>query len=617
MMRRMRAADFAMSQILPPDLHQPSYDFTAKGIESIMARVAREHPDKYAEIAKKVGDLGRNAAWTSGFTLKPQDLLPVIDTKSYLRRMDAELKMLDKERGLSEKDRGRLRNEVMLRYSDLINKDTAAAATANRNSVAMATQSGARGNSGHLQAILSTPGVYADAKDNVIPLFVRSSFAEGIRPAESLAGTYGGRKAIVSTKRATAMGGFMSKMLAQLAARYNVTTKDCGTSNGVDMEPDDPSLRGRVLARPAAGYDAGTVIDRHVLMDLRKAGKPVVARSPMTCGARHGLCSKCFGVESNGRLPEVGTSLGEIAANSIGEPLTQSALNVKHGGGQAKGGKKSFSGFGYISQFVQVPDEFKDKAAVSEKDGMVEAVTPAPQGGHYISVDGERHYALPGFSVLVKPGQNVEKGQALSDGLVNPADVVRLRGLGEGRRYFADRFEKILQDSGQPPNRRRVELIARAAVDNYRVTDFDDEHDWMPDDTISEADLNAAYQKPANTTKTKASKAIGQYLQAPALHYTIGTKITPTVAERLDKVGFEVEAADKAPSAVPEMRRLQTATHGSGDWLVDLSTSYLKQQMRTNVEKATDTNVESNYHYAPRLAVGVGFGENVGTTGKF
>ena len=960
---------------------------SGKGIERLMARLARAHPDKYAHVTKQIGDLGRNAAWFSGFTVAPRDLDPVIDKQKYFGRMDAEMSALDKEKGLSEDERKKLRNEIRLRYSDLIGKDTATAAYAAGNAISRSTQSGARGNSGHLQAILSTPGIYTDSKDNIIPLFVRNSFAEGLRPAESLAGTYGGRKAVTATKTGTAQGGFASKMLAQIASHYNVTANDCGTANGIDLPADDPSLRGRVLAKDTGGHAAGTIIDRHVRADILKAGKPVIVRSPMTCGARHGLCAKCFGLESDGRMPKIGDSIGETAANSIGEPLTQGALNTKHnclyvndteilttsgerkmitnmvagdqvigvseygtriptsveavidqglqpvtrynfaaprgrtawlsvsstpehqvltrngkqaigstdhillpravavagglseplaffagfylgdgiryatdvkaqslkitcaepetaeqlhtylkgrgmslkkrkrshdwavvkdevtsprdpktgrmvpgdrhpceillkrlgrancytnektipdevwtwddesvaafisgfvtadgsiypdesgslavsfssasrdmmvrfvqllwsrvgvisscitrtakaegsstrksdqwqitvGGrnelailsawlqpmgpkaakaeelraslpppdrsavimrllnseylgllpcadisvaaanelfslsngavvknsGQAKGGKKDFSGFDVVSQFVQIPTEFKDRAAVAEVPGTVESVVDAPQGGQYITVEGKKHFALPGFGATVKTGDNVEAGQIISGGLASPADITRLRGLGEGRRYFADRLEKILQDSNQPPNRRRVEVIARAAVDNIRVLDGDKSHDWLPDDEVREADYNATYKKPANTIKGKASNSVGQYLQAPALHYSIGTKLTPSMTKRLDEAGYDVETSDHKPRAEAEMRRLQTAAHGSGDWLVDLSTSYIKSQMRDNAERATDTNVEKNYHYAPRLAVGVGFGANATKDGTF
>ena len=996
----MRALDFALSRILPESLRRDSYDMSKKGVADIMTSVAREHPDQYREVSKRIGDLGRKNAFLQGFTIGPDDTRPVIDTGTYYARMDAELASL-REKKLPADDFDTARNDIMQRYSDLIEKDTMGAALKSDNSFARSVASGARGNPAHVKAILSTPGIYADAQGNIIPLFIRNSFASGMRPAETLAGTYGGRAAVISTKSATAKGGDLAKLLNQSTSHYNVTEKDCGVNNGLDFEPSDTSLRGRVLARDIAGLKAGSVIDKHALAVIRKQDKPVIARSPLTCKAAHGLCAHCAGLNSDGNFPRIGDSLGITAGQSLcldgdtevqmadgsskkirdvragdivmgsdrrgvvrpvkvldvfdngkqpcrtyvvgngrsseyqisvtctpqhkflsvqkgrgknidmtpetyaiepiatsvarrrayavhpqwyddaghlsvdearligvilgdgcitggvasgglslscydppmvadlhddlsrlglhlqemcpgeyrvaascasapyqitangdfvrntlkrilantglwgkaagdkhlpesvwqwdnesvanliagliatdgfvgklqrgvgftsnskrmlaevalllrtrfgvrcggvssytkkdnqgnnyaptftlqagsksslnilrdhiapripgrkrpmlldcaaalagvtresathfslvsdsdagirqvfdihvdhpdhlfllsngliasnSEPIVQAGLNQKHNAGASKG-KKEFSGFSVVSQFAQVPDEFKDKATVAENDGVVTAVREAPQGGHYVTVDNKQHFTLPGFDLMVKPGDAVEAGDQLSDGLINPADIVRLRGLGEGRRYYADRLERILQDSGQPPDRRNIELVARAAVDHVRVDDVDEDSDFLPDDLVREADYMQSYKPPVDTVATPLNKATGLYLQQPVLHYTIGTRITPKIAERMRKVGAgDVLASPTRPTFTPDMQRLRTASHSDRDWMSSLSTSYLGKQMTQSAERGDETDTESNYHYAPRLAAGVGFGEDIERTGKF
>lgn len=612
----MRAIDFALNRILPEELRQDSYDMSKKGMSELMARIAKEHPDKYADIAKQIGDLGRRNAFLKGFTIGPSDVTPVIDTGAYLSQMDKELGEL-KSRNLPASDFDEERNKIMQRYSDLIEKETMKAALSSSNSFARSVASGARGNPAHVKAILSTPGIYADAQGSIIPLFVRNSFASGVRPAETLAGTYGGRAAVISTKVATAKGGDFSKLLNQSTSHYNVTEQDCGVSNGLDFDPGDSSLRGRVLARDVAGLKAGSVIDKHALSILRRQEKPVVARSPITCRAQHGLCAKCAGLRPDGNFPRIGESIGITAGQSVGEPIVQSGLNAKHNSGAAKG-KKEFSGFDVVSQFAQIPDDFKDKATVAEKDGTVSAIRKAPQGGHYVKVDDVEHFVLPGFDLTVKPGDTVEAGDQLSDGLVNPADIVRLRGLGEGRLYYANRLEKILKDSGQPPDRRNIEVIARAVVDHVRVQDAEDESDFLPDDLVREAEFMRNYKPPQDTALTPLHKATGMYLQQPVLHYTVGTKITPKIADRMGKVGAqEILASQTEPSFTPEMSRLRTAAHADRDWLSSMSTSYLGKQLVQAAERGDETDIQSNYHYAPRLAAGVGFGENIEQTGKF
>jgi DNA-directed RNA polymerase subunit beta' len=621
MLPKMKAVDFAVSQILPEDLRQQTYDLSKKGMASLLANVASRYPERFREISKNLGDLGRNAAWYQGYSTTAEDTLPVIDTSPYYKQMDAEMSHLKKQRrNMDPEEFEDQRNDILQRYSNLIEKETMKASK--NNAFAQAVVSGARGNPAHVKAILSTPGVYTDAKGRIIPLFVRNSFANGVRPAEMLAGTYGARLSVVSTKKATAKGGDLMKLWQQNVSNYNVTEPDCGTDNGLDLNPQDDSLSGRVLARPLGSIPAGTVIDRAILKEVRKQVKPIIARSAMTCRAKHGICSKCAGVQAGGNFPAIGDSLGVTAASAIGEPIVQGSLNTKHQGGMAKG-KKSFSGLDTTIQFVQIPEEFKDKAAVAEVDGVVEAVDEAPQGGTYITVNGQRHFAMPGYASMVKVGEKVEAGDILSDGLANPADIVRLRGLGEGRRYYADRLGQILTDSGNPPDRRHMELVARAVIDDYRVEDPDEDSPWLPDDMVRESEFLDTYQPPKDTADNPVDKAIGSYLQKPVLHFTVGTKVTPKIATRMKTAGVQnILTSKQTPWFSADMKRLRVASHDSKDWLQSLGTSYLSSQMRDSLERGDETNVQENPHYGPRLAFGGdagkgAFGEKVRETGMF
>lgn len=621
MLGPMKAVDFAVTRILPPDMRQPEYDLSKKGMGVLMAQVASRYPDQYSTIVKKLGDLGRNAAWFGGYSSGASDTEPVIDVDSIIARMDVELAALRKQ-NLPPDEFEEARNDLYMTYSNMIEKETMGKALHGDNAFAQAVLSGARGNPAHVKAILSSPALYSDAKGRLIPLFVRNSFAKGIRPAELLAGTYGARSAVVSTKKATAKGGDFLKILTQNTSQFNVTDKDCGTDNGLDLAANDDSLLGRVLARPLGDLPAGTVIDRQALARVRKMDKPVIVRSAMTCRARHGLCAKCVGVQSDGKFPRIGESIGITAGDAIGEPIVQGALNVKHSSGMAKG-KREFSGFDYISQFVQVPDEFRDRAAVSELDGVVEKIEDAPQGGQFITVSGRRHLALPGFAATVKPGDTVEAGDILSDGLASPADIVRLRGLGEGRKYYMDRLSQILSDSGNPPDRRNMEIVARSTVDNFVIDDPDDDDPWSPDDDVREQDLMASYKPRPDSVTQDVGGAVGGYLQKPVLHYTVGTRVTPKIVNHMKSAGVEkVLSSRTAPGFRAEMPRLRVASHSSRDWLQSLGTSYLSSQMQTALERGDETNVRENYHFGPRLAYGAdagsgAFGENIERTGMF
>lgn len=1005
----MRAIDLAINAALPPELRRPSHDLSKKGMAVLLSKVAESYPDRYAKIARTIGDLGRIGAYRQGNTVSTSDLRPLPSRALALQSMDREVKELERRRDFYKRQdpEGRKgdydkafrkdREAIWLRYSDALEKQTMEEALAQGNNLAKAVASGARGKAGHLKSLVATPGLFANAAGNIVPLFVRHSYGEGLRPAESLAGAYGARAAVTATKHATAAGGDFGKILAQAGANMTVTTRDCGTSNGIDLDPMDSSVRNRVLARDAGTLEAGSVLDRKAVAQARKRDKPLIVRSAATCEAEAGVCAKCMGLEPTGKFPEVGSSVGITAAQAISEPIVQGSLNclvegtlvrmadgslrriedikkgewvvgsdlkgnlkptrvvntwdqgmqpaasyefrigstkrrvtleatsahkvllntktsgkksdkfnhlgrvlpvgkklrdvgalpsrefepvgcvdipeafmhglwmgdgcrfsspasaciiscaddtlaawinsahpgkkfvkkkrsfdyayvndtaggdnrsggvknhfnkqlrdwgvafcychekfipgifktasqkslcefiagytiadgsiyetggktagiswgstskqllldlqdlldwrlgikssavtktgsagegnrthdiyaltvtnaymvvrfltlvgpyvrgvksafvepvkavaqrlaaplyrmvrgrigeerdlgfkhcydievdnetslfalangmivsnTKHQGGAASG-KKEFSGFDYISQFTQVPGEFKDRAAVALKDGLVTEVSPAPQGGTYVRIDDEEHYVLPGFEAEVKVGDEVEAGQILSGGLANPREVTELRGLGRGRRYWTSRLSEILSDSGNPPDRRNIEVLSRAVLGNVKIPDPDDLPgiNALPDAVVDERRAYKAW-KPKDVETRVARHAMGRYLTKPVLHYTPGTRVTPRIVERLDKLDWgEVETTGEEPPFQPHMERLRTSSHNNEDWLASLQTSYLKKQLINSAEGGDVTNVESNTHFAPRLARGVDFGKDIARTGKF
>lgn len=615
---RVKAIQYAINSALPEELRDYQRPLDGKGIERLMHQVAVSHPDKYATILKHIGDLGRNAAYWQGETMGLDDLRGVIDTPGYLKQMDTEVAAAT--RNLRDPQAIReARENVWHKWASKLERDTMSAALVKNNAIGESVASGARGKPLQARAMLSTPALFEDSQGRTIPLFARTSYSQGVTPGAWLAGTYGARKAVVSTKVSTAKGGFLAKMLAQVAAPLIVTEQDCGTTNGIDLSKDAPDLRNRFLATPAGGLDSGSLLDRKGIAQIKNKlkGDTVVVRSALTCQAPRGVCAKCIGADPRGQLHPVGYAAGTTASNALGEPATQAALSEKHTSGAASK-KASYSGLDWLQRFVQVPDSFPDRAPVAERDGTV-TVMEAPQGGHYVHVGDQEHYVPAGLAVTVKTGEQVEAGQPLSEGVVRPDDVVRLRGVGEGRRYYSDRLGQMFADSGFKPDPRNVELIARAAVDHVQIDDPEDLPDGvLPDDVVQFGEFMRNYEPASGSQVRDIKDTAGQYLQQPALHYTPGTKLTGSMVARLGKAGItKVMTNEKAPPFHPSMVRLQTSSFSNPDWLASLSTSYLGKQLSTGAMRGQDTNIEHNIHFAPRLAAGIDFGKNIETTGEF
>lgn len=613
----MKAVQLLVNSLLPPDLRDPAIGLDAGSIEKKLVEVAQKYPDRFERISKDISDVGRNAAFEEGSSIRLSDLRPPMDVAKIYKEMDAELAALKKLK-LEPADLKREKLRIWQGYSDKIEKTMMEEGGKTGNALVNAVASGARGKPAQIRSMLAGAGLFTDARGEPIPYYVRRSYGQGVRPADMLAGSYGARTSVISTKTATAKGGDWSKLAVQSTADQIVTEKDCGTQNGIDLTLGETNLQGRILARGVPGLDAGTVLDKQGVGLLWRA-KPekVIVRSPLTCQATAGVCAKCVGLRKGGRLPEIGDAIGVTAATALGEPITQSALNTKHTAGQASG-KREYSGFNWISQFTQAPDDFPDKAALATEDGSVEDIRDAPQGGKYIRVNGKEHFVLPGFAETVKVGDVVEKGDQLSEGLVNPSEMVDLRGLGEGRRFYADRLKKMLDDSGMKADPVNVELVTRGLLRHVRMDDPDEWSEYLPDDIVDYEKFRQSYSPPEDTHPNDPESAIGLYLQQPTLHYTIGTRITPKVAARIKGAGFsKVQVSQAQPWFRAEMPRMRTASHVNDDWLASMHTSYLKGQLGSSAVRGADTNIASNVHFAPRLAQGAGFGEDIRRTGTF
>lgn len=610
----MKAVSLLVNSYLPDDLKDYSQVYDSKSINRILYAVALKHPDLYAKLEKQIGDIGRNASYINGETITLGDLEPVIDRKALYDSMDSEIKALPRDRNFT----GR-RREIFQKYNNIIEKETAKAGLAKRNNIAMSVLSGARGKNPQFKAMVSTPGTYSDYKGETVDVFSKESFADGIRPAMFCASTNGTRASVVSAKVSTAKGGDWAKQMAAISANQVIREQDCKTGNGISLPIDDTSIVGRKLAKDAGKFKAGEFVTREMLASMANDGvKNVVVRSALTCGTKNGLCAHCIGKYFNGgKLPKIGDSVGLVASTSSSEPVTQMALSAKHTAGMTKD-KMTFSGLPVIQQFTQSPEKFKDRATLSEVDGKVDSVEEAPQGGMYVTVAGRRHYVLPGHDVEVKAGDTVEAGDELSEGLADAEDIVRLKGLGAGRKYYADRLSRILEDSGAASDRRNIEIIARGAVNHVRITGNDSVGAYLPDDVVDYNALQATYAAPETSIRTAPSQAVGKYIQEPVLHYSIGTRVTPNVAKDLKDNGYDSVLVDQSvPGFEPELVRLRTASHNNRDWLASQATSYLTQQIEDSVVRGDDTNVLANDDYRPRIAYGRGFAENAGETGRF
>ena len=280
--------------------------------------------------------------------------------------------------------------------------------------------------------------------------------------------------------------------------------------------------------------------------------------------------------------------------------------SAKHSGGVA-GQEKAVGGFQYINQLIQTPKKMQGGAAHATVDGTVQRIEPAPAGGSYITIGGERHYVNAGYDLKVKKGDTIEAGDMLSDGIPNPATITKYKGVGEGRRYFVQEFKKAMASSGMFGHRRNIELLARGLINHVRLTE--EVGDNVQDDVIPYTTLEHTYKPRDGFQALSPKKAVGKYLERPVLHYTIGTKVRPSMLKDFDEFGVQaLEVHDNPPPFESHMVRGMYQLQHDPDWLTQMYGSGLKESLLESTARGA-TSEERGSSFVPSLVTGTDFGD--------
>lgn len=598
-----------INEVLPEDLRDYTRVIDKKSIRTLLRLVATQHPEKYNEIAHKLMNIGAQVSTAHGreASLSLESLRLGPKAGKLRKELDKTVSAILQTPGLQPEDRDKRIVMALGRAAEKIRDTNLKEQLEKRNPLALQVNSGARGNPSQFSTLNVGDLLVTDHRDKEIPIPITHSYSDGLDPVEYWAASYGARKGTVSTKFATPKGGFLGKQLALAAHRLVVTEEDCGTANGIPVDGNDADNVGTVLARKHGTHAAGTIITPKISKKLGRF-KSVVVRSPMTCESRSGVCARCSGVRERGKFPEVGDNIGVAAAQAIAEPVSQSALNVKHSGGLAGAGPTA-AGFDAINQLVQVPKTFQGGAAVARTDGRVESVEKAPQGGTFVSVDGERHYVPPGFKPLVTKGDRIEAGDVISEGLPNPAEVVRYKGIGAGRWHFMNNFRNTLKASKISASRRNIELLSRGLINHVKISGLNSVGDALPDDIVEFNSLTRRYTPRRGTRELSLSRASNRFLERPYLQYSIGTRVTPRVAADLKAAGISrVQAHEDEPPFNPEMVRAMETVSYAPDWMVQMGGFHLKKGLLKSLHRGRTTK-EHGESFIPALARGVEFGK--------
>ncbi len=387
-----------------------------------------------AEVLDRLKQLGFEYATKSGTTIAMKDLDVPKEKAKILEEAEEEIALIESQfnRGLiTEDERYNNAVQVWMETTDKIT-DILSRSLDRYGGIYMMATSGAKGNISQIRQMAGMRGLMTDPSGRIIDFPIKSSFREGLTVMEYFISTHGARKGLADTALRTSDSGYLTRRLVDVTQNIIVSEKDCGTTEGIWLTKETergvlPSFADRIIGRIAAAdiIDPNTgkvIVNRNEEIDEKKAAQIINAgiervyvRSPLTCHTRYGICQYCYGRDLARReLVKIGTAVGIIAAQSIGEPGTQLTMRTFHTGGVV--GVDITSGLPRVEELFEARSP-KIPAILSEIDGVVEV----------IETDGERkikvvssefyldEYPLPsGYEVLVSNGQQVDTGTVLA-----------------------------------------------------------------------------------------------------------------------------------------------------------------------------------------------------------
>ncbi|MDE6726361.1 MAG: DNA-directed RNA polymerase subunit beta' [Oscillospiraceae bacterium] len=449
-----------------------------------------------AGVLDKIKAMGYKYSTKSGITVAVCDAEIPPQKAEILAETDAAVTRINKQFRDGFISDGERRRNFMNAW-DSATKRVSAALTANLdqyNNIFMMADSGARGSEAQMRQLAGMRGLVANTSGETIEMPIRANYREGLNVLEYFISSRGARKGLADTALRTADSGYLTRRLVDVAQEVIIRGDDCGTTNGIEVyeirdgdrtiETLAVRLVGRFLTDDFTAPDGSFTISKDKMLTDADADKivnsgveRVKVRSVMTCELRNGVCAKCYGMSlANGQLINRGEAVGTIAAQSIGEPGTQLTMRNFHTGGVANAGGDITQGLPRVEELFESRHP-KNAAIITKVSGTVKFEEIKKTRHAVITTDDgiEEAYAVPfGYRPKVQDGDRVEAGDPLTEGSVNPPDILAVKGEKAVQDYIISEVQKPYQLQGVDINDKHIEVIVRQMMRKVRVLDAGD-----------------------------------------------------------------------------------------------------------------------------------------------
>ena len=521
-------------------------------------------------IADRIKEVGFQYATRSGSTIAVADITVPPQKQEIIQEALNNVDVINRDfrRGLlTEQERDEKVIEIWQDTTNEVASKVKESLDPTGDLATMANCGASKGGFNSIAQLAGMRGLMADPAGRIIPMPIRSNFREGLNALEYFISTHGARKGLADTALRTADAGYLTRRLVDVAQDVIVNEEDCGTTNGIWINAEDDvagqtlseRIYGRVLAERVVDPKTGEIIfEANDLLTHENVKKVINAnvqkikvRSPLTCEMIHGICASCYGVDlGRGDMVKLGSTVGIVAAQSIGEPGTQLTLRTFHTGGVAAGGdittglprveelfeaRKAPKGEAIISRIAgtahvifsekytdqrvvrvdhseMVSDEYEIpkgwKVSVKEEDEIEagaelatqdDAVIKAQHAGRVRNESGKvivsyevkesEEYDIPTTSrLIVQDGEKIDAGQPLTEGSLNPHTILRIKGRDACQQYLLREIQQVYRTQGQNINDKHFEVIIHKLLGKVQIIRPGDSH-YLPQDLASRLEI--------------------------------------------------------------------------------------------------------------------------------
>ncbi len=572
---------FIFNEILPQDLGfvdrsipenelklEVDFHVGKKGLKQILEKVINTHgATKTAEVLDSIKAMGYKYSTRASMTVSISDMTVPAQKKQMLADAEATVEKIMKNfrRGLiTEEERYKEVVETWKKTDEELT-DALLSGLNKYNNIFMMADSGARGSNQQIKQLAGMRGLMADTSGRTIELPIKSNFREGLDVLEYFISAHGARKGMSDTALRTADSGYLTRRLVDVSQELIVREVDCAENRAeipgmyveafMDGKEEIESLKsritGRYLAEDIVDPKTGEVVVAANHMVTPKRASAIVKtgvdrvkiRTILTCRSHSGICAKCYGANmATGQAVQVGEAVGIIAAQSIGEPGTQLTMRTFHSGGVA--GDDITQGLPRVEELFEARKP-KGLAIIAEGAGVV-SIRDEKKKREVIITNNEtgeaKNYLIP-FNSRIKPeiedGRYIEAGDELTEGSVNPHDILKIKGVRAVQDYILREVQRVYRLQGVDINDKHVEVIVRQMLKKVRIETPGDS-EYLPGMTADTLEFNEtceklleAGQEPPTATHillgiTKSSLATNSFLSAASFQET--TKVLTEAA---------------------------------------------------------------------------------------